>query len=56
MTLLEATQEAFRRLFSGDRELWSVVWISLKVSLTALAIATPFAVALGFWVASIPTP
>ncbi len=52
MTLLEATQEAFRRLFSGDRELWSVVWISLKVSLTALAIATPFAVALGFWVAS----
>ena len=52
MTLLEATQEAFRRLFSGDRELWSVVWISLKVSLTALVIATPFAVALGFWVAS----
>jgi tungstate transport system permease protein len=52
MTLLQATQEAFTRLFSGDRELWTVVWISLKVSLTALAIATPFAVALGFWVAS----
>ena len=52
MTLLEATQEAFQRLFAGDSELWLVVWISLKVSLTALAIATPFAVALGFWVAS----
>ncbi|MGZ5101624.1 MAG: ABC transporter permease [Usitatibacter sp.] len=52
MTLLQATQEAFARLFAGDRELWTVVWISLKVSLTALAIATPFAVALGFWVAS----
>ena len=52
MTLLEATQQAFARLFAGDAELWTVVWISLKVSLTALAIATPFAVALGFWVAS----
>ncbi len=52
MTLLEATQQAFARLFAGDAELWTVVWISLKVSLTALAIATPLAVALGFWVAS----
>lgn len=52
MTLLQATQEAFARLFAGDRELWSVVWISLKVSLSALAIATPLGVALGFWVAS----
>ena len=52
MTLLEATQQAFTRLFAGDAELWTIVWISLKVSLTALAIATPFAVALGFWVAS----
>jgi tungstate transport system permease protein len=52
VTLLEATQEAFARLFAGDRELWTIVWISLKVSLTALAIATPFAVGFGFWVAS----
>ena len=52
MTLLEATQQAFARLFAGDAELWTIVWISLKVSLTALAVATPFAVALGFWVAS----
>ena len=52
MSLVEATQEAFQRLFAGDAELWTVIWISLKVSLTALLVATPFAVALGFWVAS----
>ena len=52
MTLLDATQQAFDRLFAGDRELWTIVWISLKVSLAALALATPPAVALGFWVAS----
>jgi len=52
MSLLEATREAFQRLFALDAELWTVVGISLKVSITALVIATPFAVALGFWVAS----
>ena len=52
MSLLEATQQAFARLFAGDAELWTIIWISLKVSLTALVVATPFAVALGFWVAS----
>ena len=52
MSLLEATQQAFQRLLAGDAELWRVIWISLKVSLTALLVATPFAVALGFWVAS----
>ena len=52
MSLLEATQQAFARLASGDRELWTIVWISLKVSISALVIATPFAVALGFWIAA----
>jgi tungstate transport system permease protein len=52
VTLLDATQQAFARLFAGDAELWRIVWISLKVSLSALLLATPFAVALGFWVAS----
>src|SRR6476619_7694904 len=52
MPLLEATQQAFLRLAGGDAELWAIVWISLKVSLCALALATPFAVALGFWIAS----
>ena len=52
MSLLDATQQAFLRLLSGDAELWTIVWISLKVSVTALVLATPPAVALGFWVAS----
>lgn len=52
MTLLEATRQAFQRLFMGDAELWTIVGISLKVSLTALVIATPLAVALGFWIAA----
>jgi tungstate transport system permease protein len=52
VSLLDATQQAFARLFAGDAELWGIVWISLKVSLSALLLATPFAVALGFWVAS----
>src|SRR3954465_14297981 len=52
MSLLEATQQAFARLASGDAELWAVVWVSLKVSLLALVLATPFAIATGFWVAA----
>src|SRR5258706_10843895 len=56
MSLLEATREAFQRLFAADAELWTVVGISLKVSITALVIATPFAVALGFYVASTRFP
>ena len=52
MPLLEATQQAFARLAAGDAELWTTVWISMKVSLSALLVATPFGVALGFWVAS----
>jgi tungstate transport system permease protein len=52
MSLLEATREAFQRLFALDVELWTIVGISLKVSITALLVATPFAVALGFYVAS----
>src|ERR1051326_8779060 len=52
MYLLDATQQAFLRLAGGDRELWTIVWVSLRVSLLALALATPFAIAMGFWIAS----
>ena len=51
MDLLEATREAFRLLMSGDTNLWTIVWISLRVSIIALLIATPAAVALGFFLA-----
>ena len=52
MSLGEATQQAFLKLAAGDAELWSIVWISMKVSVSALLVATPFGGALGFWVAS----
>ena len=51
MDLLDATREAFRLLFSGDANIWTIVWISLRVSLLALLIATPPAVAVGFFLA-----
>lgn len=56
MDLFEATREAFRLLFSGDVDLWTIVWISLRVSLLALVIATPPAVALGFFLATSSFP
>ena len=51
MDLLDATREAFRLLFSGDANIWTIVWISLRVSLLALLIATPPADAVGFFLA-----
>ena len=39
-----AIQEAFILLFTGDPDLWRIIWVSLKVSLSALLIATPPAV------------
>ena len=48
MNIWDATREAFALLFSGDAELWRIIFISLRVSLTALLIATPFAILLGY--------
>lgn len=48
MDIWESTRQAFALLFSGDAELWTIIWISLRVSLTALALATPPAVVLGY--------
>lgn len=48
MDILESTRQAFALLFSGDAELWTIIWISLRVSLIALAVATPPAVVLGY--------
>lgn len=49
-----AIQEAFVLLFTGDPDLWRIIWVSLKVSLSALLIATPPAVLLGFFLATTP--
>ncbi|MES2320601.1 MAG: ABC transporter permease [Pseudomonadota bacterium] len=44
--------DAFGMLLSGDPTLWRIIWISMKTSLLALALAAPVAVALGYMIAS----
>src|SRR5438034_8311229 len=56
MDLLEPTRQAFALLFSGDRELWGIIWLSLWVSVAALALLAPLCVPLGFVVARIHFP
>jgi tungstate transport system permease protein len=56
MEIGSAVAEAFRLLISFDVKLWGVIWISLKVSLMALVIAAPFAIALGFFLATVAFP
>jgi tungstate transport system permease protein len=52
MHLIDAITDAFALLLSGDAGLWRIVWISLKTSVLGLLIATPFAVAAGYAIAS----
>jgi tungstate transport system permease protein len=52
MPLLDAIRGAFGLFLSGDAALWRIIWISLKTSLTGLALATPIAVALGYMIAA----
>jgi tungstate transport system permease protein len=54
MELTASIAEAFRLLFAFDAVLWGIIWVSLKVSLLALLIAAPFAIALGFFLATVP--
>ncbi len=56
MELWAATKEALRLLVTFDATLWGIVWISLKVSITALLIATPLAVVTGFVLATVAFP
>ena len=49
--MLEALRGAFTMLWSGDPDLWRIIWISLKTSLVALALAAPLAVVLGYTIA-----
>jgi tungstate transport system permease protein len=50
-SIAESTQQALVLLFGGDPGLWEIVGISFQVSLTAIAIATPVALALAFLLA-----
>jgi tungstate transport system permease protein len=52
MPLIQAVQDAFALLFSGDAALWQVIWVSVKTTLLALLIATPIAVGCGYAIAS----
>lgn len=52
MHIIDAIQHAFALLFSGDATLWQIIWISLKTSVIALVIATPFAVVIGYLIAT----
>ena len=50
--MFEATRAAFALLLSGDVALWGIVWVSVKTSVLALALASPPAVLLGYAIAS----
>jgi tungstate transport system permease protein len=52
MDWLTTTQQAFRLLFSGDRDLWAIIFVSLKVSVVAMLFAAPLAILLGYWLAT----
>ena len=56
MELLEPMREAFRLLFTGDAELWRIIFTSLNCSLVALVLIGPPSVALGFLIAKVPFP
>jgi len=49
--VLEATSHAFALLFSGDPDLWHIVWVSLKTSVLGLVLAAPPAIFLGYVIA-----
>ena len=48
MDLFDPTRQAFYLLFSGDPELWRIIWLSLWVSLLAIALTAPLSIACGF--------
>ncbi len=54
--LLEATRGALEMLLSGDRELWTIIGISFKVSTTAILVATPPALLTAFLLAYLRFP
>ena len=51
MSLLDATREAFRLLFTGDPELWGIIFLSLRVSVFGLLLALLPGVVAGYLLA-----
>lgn len=54
--LLATCMAALELLFSGDTELWTIIWVSFRVSMTAILIAVVPAILLGFVLAMVPFP
>lgn len=52
-SLLATSIEALRLLLSFDLALWNIIWVSFRVSLTAIAIATVPAILVGFLLAMV---
>jgi tungstate transport system permease protein len=52
MELIDTTRQALLLLFSGDAELWGIVWVSLKISVGALLLISPLAIAAGYLLAT----
>ena len=48
--ILEGMREALRLLVSGDTEVWSAVWVSVKVALVSTSIACLLGLPIGFLV------
>jgi tungstate transport system permease protein len=51
MELLEPTREAFALLLRGDPELLQIIWLSIWLSLAAIALIGPPSIAFGFLLA-----
>lgn len=51
MDLLEPTTQAFRLLFAGDPQLLGIIWLSLWVSVVAIALVAVPSIGLGFLLA-----
>jgi tungstate transport system permease protein len=54
--LLQANQQAFHLLVSGNADLWSIIGISFSVSVQAILIAAPLALVLAFLLARLCFP
>jgi tungstate transport system permease protein len=52
MDWLTTTRKAFALLFTGDADLWTIIFVSLKVSLLAMLFATPLAIGIGYLLAT----
>jgi len=50
--ILQTSREAMRLLVAGDATLWHIVWVSLKISVSALLLISPVAIAAGYVLAT----